>query len=314
LQDERHFGAGLARNAFVANGNTQVRPVKNIVLNVVAMMSAVSAVGTACELRPDTLAAWQDYVQGANARLEESLRPGNSFMQVDRNPEACSRLLRGEVIVVPAVEVTPKNVPSGMIHDWRAAAFVPAVRVQDVLGVLHSYDEYREFYKPTVIDSHELAGAEHGGKFSLTFRNRSLLSHTAIEADYQSTYQQLDEKRWYSIVQATRIQEIENYGREEEHKLDVGEGTGYVWRMQTIARLEERDGGVYVEMEVIALSRDVPSALRWIVGPMIRRYARNSLTAYMISTRDAVKSRCEAKQNTSPHAPESRLTEAFRKR
>jgi hypothetical protein len=288
--------------------------VKNVELKVLAMIAAVSAVGTAGGLRPVTLTAWQEYVQSANARLEESLRPDNSFMQAERNPEACSRLLGGEVIVAPAAEVTPKNVPSGVIHDWIASAFVPGVRIQDVLGVLQSYDEYKQIYQPTVVDSRELSGVENGEKFSLTFRNRSVLSHTAIEADYQTIYKQLDEKRWYSIAQATRIQEIENYGREGERKLDIGEGTGYVWRMQTIARFEERDSGVYLEIEVMALSRDVPTSLRWIIGPMIRRCARNSLTSYRISTREAVRARFGAKQNMSPHAPEPGLTEAFRKR
>jgi len=41
-----------------------------------------------------------------------------------------------------------------------------------------------------------------------------------------------------------------------------GEGTGLIWR-----RFEERDGGVYVEVEAIALSRDVPASLRWLVEP-----------------------------------------------
>jgi len=41
------------------------------------------------------------------------------------------------------------------------------------------------------------------------------------------------------------------------------------------ARFEERDGGVYVELEAIALSRDVP--VRWIVNPIVRRVSRNSM-------------------------------------
>ncbi len=110
------------------------------------------------------------------------------------------------------------------------------------------------------------------------------MSHTAVEGEYRAVYTKVDEKRWYSIAYTTRIQAIENYRRSDEHKLDVGQGTGYIWRVYTITKFEERDGGVYVEIEAICLSRDVPITLRWLIDPMIRRLSKSSLTSYMAST------------------------------
>jgi len=52
--------------------------------------------------------------------------------------------------------------------------------------------------------------------------------------------------------------------------------------------LEQRDGGVYVEMEVAALSRDIPVAVRLVVDPIVRRVARSSMLTSIKQTQDAV--------------------------
>jgi hypothetical protein len=53
--------------------------------------------------------------------------------------------------------------------------------------------------------------------------------------------------------------------------------------------LEERDGGVYIELEAMVLSRDIPAALRWVVDPIVRRVSRSSLETSLQQTADAVR-------------------------
>jgi hypothetical protein len=47
---------------------------------------------------------------------------------------------------------------------------------------------------------------------------------------------------------------------------------------------------VYIELEAIALSRDIPAALRWAVEPIVRRVSRSSLDTSLQQTKDAVRS------------------------
>ena len=42
--------------------------------------------------------------------------------------------------------------------------------------------------------------------------------------------------------------------------------------------MKSSDGGVYVEMETMALSRDIPAALRWMVDPIVQRVAKSAMT------------------------------------
>ncbi len=52
-------------------------------------------------------------------------------------------------------------------------------------------------------------------------------------------------------------------------------------------RFEERDGGVYVEVEAIALSRDIPAAVRWMVDPIVKRVSRSSVATSLKQTQEA---------------------------
>ena len=69
---------------------------------------------------------------------------------------------------------------------------------------------------------------------------------------------------------------------------------GLIWRVHSITHFEERDGGVYIEVEAIALSRDIPAVLRWVVDPIVRRVSRASLATSLQQTEAAVRSRSTA--------------------
>jgi hypothetical protein len=53
--------------------------------------------------------------------------------------------------------------------------------------------------------------------------------------------------------------------------------------------VEERDDGVYIEMEAVALSRPVPGAMRFVVDPVVRRVSRNSMLTSLQQTEEAVR-------------------------
>ena len=99
----------------------------------------------------------------------------------------------------------------------------------------------------------------------------------------------VDARHWYSISDATRIQEIAGYETPSQHMLPQNQGTGLIWRLHSITRFEQRDGGVYIELEVVALSRDIPAALRWFIDPVVRRVSRSSLATSLRQTESAIR-------------------------
>lgn len=259
-------------------------------------------------LKPETLAAWDSYVHMASVNFQSRLTSGRHFLWLDESPERLDQVKKGEIIVEPMVSKDipkmPHKVAGGLIHDWIGAGFIPNATLDDVLCVVRDYPHYKENYKPVVLDSKTISLSPPSNnmedRFSILLMNKSILSKTALEGDYKSSTVRLDRHRAYGITQSTRIQEIEGYGSAEAKKLPVDEGGGLIWRLYSIARYEERDNGVYVEVEAMVLSREIPFGLRWMVDPIVRRVSRSSLTTSIQQTTAATRTEAFAQHRASP--------------
>jgi hypothetical protein len=257
-----------------------------LVLLVAAMLLPARA--HAANLKPETVAAWDDYVDSVSNTVQDRVRPGGSFLWTYQQAERIAKVHGGEIVVAPAPGPNPRKVPGGLIHHWIAAAFLPNITLDDILEVTEDYDRYQEFYRPSVIASKTVAREDSNDYFSMQLMNKAFFLKTMLDADYKSTNVRLDERRFYSISRSTRLQEIQDYGRPTQHRMPEGEGGGYIWKVFSIGRLAQRDGGVYIELEAIALSRDIPAAVRFVVDPIVRSVSRNALLTSLLQTEEAV--------------------------
>ena len=185
----------------------------------------------AAHLKPETVAAWDNYVQSVRTNLQDRVRPGRSFLWTSESPERLTKVHGGEIVVAPAYGENPRKIPEGLIHHWIGAAFLPNAKLDDVLHVTRDYDRYKEFYRPSVIDSKTVARGDPDDTFSMLLMNKALFLTMALDADYQSTNVRLDECRFYSVSKTTRLQELEDYGKPGEQKIPEGEGRGYIWKL-----------------------------------------------------------------------------------
>lgn len=254
---------------------------------IFATLAAGRLQGGVLALKPETLKCFDEYLHGATIALQERATK-QPFLWLDEDQRRLARAREGEIVIWSAGEKNPKGVPSGLIHDWMGAVFVPNAHLGDLLSVVRDYSRYTEVFKPGVVSARLLKQTASDDTFSMLLRNGSYFTRTIIDGDYHSTYVQVDGKRWYSISCSTRVQEIENYGQPSQHELPPDEGHGYIWRICGLSQFEERDGGVYIDEEAIALSRDIPAAFRWFVDPIVRRVSKESLALSMEETRAAV--------------------------
>jgi len=245
----------------------------------------------AADLKAETVAAWNDYVQSVSVSLQDRARPGGSFLWTYEQPERIAKVHDGEIVAAPAAGPSPRKVPGGLIHHWIAAAFLPNAKIDGILEVTQDYGRYREFYQPSVIASKAIAHEDSNDYFSMLLMNKAFFLKTTLDADYQATNVRLDDRHFYSVSRSTRVQEIEDYGRPSQRRVPEGQGGGYIWKLFSIARLDQRDDGVYIELEAIALSRDIPGAMRFVVDPIVRRVSRNALLLSLQQTEEAVSGR-----------------------
>ena len=253
--------------------------------------------GKAASLEPTTLKAWEAYIESASTKMEQRMSTGNVFLWVDEEPARLARVQAGEIVVSPVGPQNPKKVPSGLIHDWVGAAFIPGATLKDVLQVVRDYGQYKDLYQPTVVDSKVIDTDETKDHFSMLLLHKSTFLKTAFDGDYESQYVHVDDRRAYSISRTTRIQEVEDYGTPAQRSLQQDEGKGIIWRLFSITRFAERDGGVYLEIEAIGLSRGIPASLRFLAEPIVRRVSQSSLSTSLRQTENAVRLHAEVYSN-----------------
>ena len=254
-----------------------------------ALALSVPSICSATDLNQQTVKAWDEYIREVNAGMQLRLTNPGNFLWMDEAAGRRERVRQGEIVVEPATKDIPEKVPQGLIHDWLGAVFIPNTTMDAVFTTLSNYDSYNKFYNPAVIDAklREVTGSSR--KFSLVLAEKVPFVTAAIASEYTSQTFRVDDRHRYTVTYSTRIQQIDDYGKAGQHLLPPDHGAGYIWRLYSIERFEERDGGVYAELEAIALSRNIPFELQWLIRPILQHMPRNSMVGTLSKTRQAVR-------------------------
>jgi len=248
----------------------------------------------AAELKKETAAAFGRYIGASEGRIKLELHNG-PFLFIDELPEkhrreAYAQLRQGQILVKQVnakAEGHPIEVPHGLIHDWIGVLFIPSASLAQTLAVVQDYDNHQNIYKPEVRHSKLLQRNGDNFKVFLQLYKKSLVT-VVIDAHFDINYERFGTNRVVSHSYSTRLAEVEDAGQADERELPVDDAHGYLWRLYSYWRFEEKDGGVYVQLESIGLSRGVPAIIGWLVNPLLRTIPRGTLTSLLGATRAAV--------------------------
>ncbi|HTT65114.1 MAG TPA: hypothetical protein VMG35_24855 [Bryobacteraceae bacterium] len=249
-----------------------------------ALFLLAVAACAAAELKPEAVQAYDRYTRETEARLAAA----KPFLWVDASPERLRRVKEGQVVVEPAKGDGDTFVPGASIHDWIGAIFIPGVTLEKVLAVLQDYDHHKSIYK----DVPESKLISRDGNNFKYYRLRALHNGPisgVFRTDFDAHYQQIGPTRWVCQTRTTRVTEIEDYGKPKQHELAPGRGSGYLWRLNGYWRLEQRDGGVYLECETTSLTRGLPPIIGALFVSSTHTIEREGLTSTLQATRDAAK-------------------------
>lgn len=246
------------------------------------------------ELKPATLDAFERYVRLTGQRVDRTLPEQEKFLWVDRQPQSAAlhSRLRGGDVLVEKLETRDEQgreieIPDGMVHHWMATVFIPGARLDQVLELVQSYDRHDRVYAPYVQRSKLL---EHEGdlyRFYYRFYYHKVID-VYLDTRHEVRYQRLEDLRAASASRSTRIQEVEDAGQPTESLKPPGDDHGFLWRVNSFWRFQEREGGVFVQAETISLTRDIPFGLKWLVGPFVTDIPKESLEHTMRATRQAL--------------------------
>lgn len=186
-----------------------------------------------------------------------------------------------------------------MLHHWRGTAFVPRARASDLESLLRNYSSYPRVYAPQVVTAKVLA--QDGDHYQTMLRlSQKHVITVVLDTTYDIEFFPTavpDPKAGaygYNISHSTRIAEIAAPGTATEHALDSNHEHGFLWRLNTYWSWEERDGGVYMQIETVSLTRSVPTGLGWAIGPFINSIPRESLEFTLRATANALRRQPQA--------------------
>jgi hypothetical protein len=287
---------GSAKNGQLEVPADRWRPVLSWLVVCVLTVGANTSDASAGphEPRGETLRGYRDYVAKVETRNREGLSKG-AFLWIDELPEpertrAYAKLKQGGVgmrsVGKDEGEAAAK-IPGGMIHDWEGMIFIPGTKLDQVLGVLQDYNKHSQYYAPDV-ESAKIESRE-GDHFRvyMRFRRKKIVT-VVLNTEQDVMYYRDSATQEHSRSSAVRIREVANPGTKEEKEKTPDEENGFLWQMETWWRMEERDGGVYVQNEAVTLTRDIPAGLGWLIGPFVATIPKETLEFTMNATREAV--------------------------
>jgi hypothetical protein len=247
----------------------------------------------AADLQPRTVAAFDRYV-----RVAEEQMAAEPFLRVDGRPEPERRaklasLFRGEVDVerLRTREAGKEiDIPGGLVHHWLGTVFVPDVKLDQAVGLLQDYDHHAEIFRPAIARSKLVSRSGDVFRVDLRFYMKKVIT-VVVNTENEARFTRLGPDRTQSRIYSLRVAEVEDPGTPQEHEKPVGHDGGYLWRLYTYWRFLERDNGTYVQCEAISLTRSIPFALGWLIGPFVTSIPRESLEFTLKTTRQTLVSR-----------------------
>jgi hypothetical protein len=263
-----------------------------ILISIFPWLLGTSARAT--ELKPETVAAFDHYVRMTESKMESELN-GNEFLVIDQLPEAqrkqaYEQLHRGEIFIQEMHTQDghdPIRIPNGLVHHWAGVIFISKASLREVNAVLQDYANEPRIYKPEIRRARLIEQNGNKSKVYLQFFSKSIIT-IVLDGYFEVTLKSIDKTRSESISHSTRIVEVANPGSADEHARTDGSDHGYMWRLNSYWRIEEKDGGVYVQNESITLTRTVPVMLAWLVNPLIKSIPHDVLAHMLTDTQDAV--------------------------
>ncbi len=254
---------------------------------LVLALWGVGPVSFAAEPTKAAVAGFEAYAGKAEARLARQHGSATEFVVVPaEGSDGAARLRGGELVVERLSPAGAGDLPGAMLHDWRGTAFVPGGKAAEFERLLRDFNDYPRRFAPQVLAARVVAGQGDVGQGDvgqgdavqawMRVQQHHVITVT-LDGKYDVRFARLDAQHGSSISRSTGIDEVERPGTRDERVLSASEEHGFLWRLNTYWSWEERDGGLFVQIESISLTRAIPTGLGWAVGPFVQSVPRESL-------------------------------------
>ena len=112
-----------------------------------------------------------------------------------------------------------------------------------------------------------------------------------MDADYRIAYRAIGTSKLYTKSVAVNVFEVKSPGEKDESRIEGDKSGGFLWRLNTYCSFEEIQAGTVEQCESVSLTRGIPWAFGFLVGPFVNSIPRETLAFTLGRVREeAVKS------------------------
>jgi hypothetical protein len=237
--------------------------------------------------------SFDSYVSQVERRLAQQHQAARDFLA----PEDRARLRGGEQVIEQVTPAGESDLPGAMLHHWLGTAFVPGATAAEFERKMKDFTAYPELYAPQIVQARVTGRRDEHFQVTMRVRQKHVIT-VVMDTAYDVAFGRRDALHGYSASRSTRIAEIDSPGTKKERALGPDEDHGFLWRLNTYWSYEERDGGLYMQIESVSLSRSVPQGLEWAVKPFVESVPRESLEFTLRATSDALRTKDSQARNT----------------
>jgi hypothetical protein len=219
---------------------------------------------------PTATAAFNIYARTVESRLARQHSSPDLFLTL---PADRAHLRSGQLLIE---KLTTPTTTDALLHHWRATAFVPNASPADFERLLQNFSAYPQNFAPQIVSSTVLSRTPADTLVRLRTRQHHVLT-VVLDTTCDVTFANLDPAHGYSISRSTRVDQISPSGDD-----------GFLYRLNTYWTYEQRDGGLYLQIESVSLTRSIPHGLAWAIQPYLESIPRESLVFTLTSARNAL--------------------------
>jgi hypothetical protein len=219
------------------------------------------------KLKPETLSAFECYVQSAEKRMDAR----QVFLLADADATLNGKVVGGHSVeTVEGNGANPHKVPNGLVFDWVGTVFIPGTTLDRTVRMLQDYD-HRDRYFSETISTSKLHCRKGENQFHYSMR---LKEPAVVDVDNDVVWERADAHRWRCRSYSTEVRA-------------VGKDKGYLRRHYSYWRFVEVKDGVYVEGKTITMSDEFGTFMR-ALGSMMGINPEKSLRHSLESMRESL--------------------------
>ena len=216
-------------------------------------------------LDEDTVKTYQSYVDVFEKSVVDQFnKTGRMWIDSENNGKR-NAFEASKPVVEPRRN---EDIAHGSIHHFSGAIHINNATIESVRHVMEDYPHYVQIFKPDL-------GAASGTKEADStpedehFLSKLLLVQGTIwmsvtyDTIYDTHYRRVAKDRWTTRSVALSIKEWKDPKNQTAGTMPEGDDHGFLWKTNTYWFARERNGGLDLQADSIALSRTNPVGFAW---------------------------------------------------